>query len=107
MPVGREELTKARADQLSKRDPVREADGERDGVRAHQARGGGAVLAPVDEDLAEASVVALVGGEVEPFSTDGNGRGVSAAPPWHLPLHARHAIKPSSKPYTNCLYREL
>jgi hypothetical protein len=97
MPVGREELTKAGPDQLGKRDPVREADGERDGVRAHQARGGGAVLAPVNEDLAKASVVALVGGEAETFSADGHGRGESAAPPGHLPLHTRHDQQTSTE----------
>jgi hypothetical protein len=81
-PVRQEVLTKARPDQLRERHPVPQADRECDGVGAHQARAAGAVLAPVEEDLAQASVVPLVGGEVEPFRADGHGRGVSAATPW-------------------------
>jgi hypothetical protein len=76
-------------DQLGERNPVRQARGQSNGVRADQPSGAGAVLAPLDEDLAEASVVALVGGEIEPFHADGHGRGVSAAPPRHVPLSAR------------------
>jgi hypothetical protein len=68
---------------------MRQAGGQRDGVRAHQARGAAAVLAPVDEDLAQVSVVALVGGEIEPFRADGHDRGVSAAPLRHVPLNTR------------------
>jgi hypothetical protein len=89
VPVGQEGLAKPRPDQLGERNPVRQARGQRDGVRAHQAGGAAAVLAPVDEDFAQAAVVALVGGEKEPFRADGHDRGVSAAPLRHAPLNAR------------------
>jgi hypothetical protein len=51
------------------------------GVGVHQAGRAGAVLTPVDEDLTEAPVVLLVGGEAEAFGADGDRGGVSAAPP--------------------------
>jgi hypothetical protein len=60
--VRHEELVKPRPDEVSQRHLMLEADGQRDGVNVHQARTAGAVLAPVDENLAEAPVVALVGG---------------------------------------------
>jgi hypothetical protein len=44
----------------------------------------------VDEDLAEASVVPLVGGEAEPFGGDGDGGGVPDATPGHMPTNAHH-----------------
>src|SRR5579859_1766428 len=82
-PVRQEVLAEPGPDQLGKGNTVPQADRERDGVGAGQARAAGAVLAPVEEDLAQASVVVLVGGEVEPFRADGHGRGVSAAAPRH------------------------
>ncbi len=88
-PVRQEVLVEPGPDQLGERNPVPQADRQRDGVRAHQARTAGAVLAPVDEDLTQASVVALVGGEVEPFSVNGHGRGVPAAMPGHRSLNPR------------------
>jgi hypothetical protein len=69
---------------------VPQADRQRYGKRGQQARAAGAVLSPVDEDLAQAPVVTLVGGEVEPFRADGHGRGVPAATSRHLPLSTRH-----------------
>ncbi len=67
-----------------------QAQGQGDGVGADQASCAGAVLAPVDEDLAEAPVVALVGGEAEPFGANGHGGGVSTATPGHTPTNASH-----------------
>jgi hypothetical protein len=52
------------------------------------------VLAPVDEDLAEAPVVPLVGGEAEGFGANSDGGGVSAAAPGQVrvlvPANAYH-----------------
>jgi hypothetical protein len=50
------------------------------GVGVEQACAGAAVLAPADEDLAEASVLTLVGGQAQPFGADGYGDGMPGAP---------------------------
>jgi [ribosomal protein S5]-alanine N-acetyltransferase len=57
----------------------------------------------VDEDLAERSVVALVGGEVEAFGADGHGRGVSAATPRHMPLNTECHRHLSEQRYDNLI----
>jgi hypothetical protein len=57
---------------------MQQAHGQRGGVHAHQARTAGAVLAPVDEDLAKAAVVTLVGGDREALDVDSDGGGVPA-----------------------------
>ncbi len=88
--VGHEELAKAMADEVSQRHLMLEARGEGDGVHVHQAGTAGAVLAPVDEDLPEASIGTLISGEIELLRADGHGGGVSAATPWHLPTNAYH-----------------
>jgi len=90
VPVGHEELVESGADEVGERHLVLQAQGQGDGVGADQASGAGAVLAPVDEDLTEAPVVALVGGEAEPFGADGDGGGVSAATPGHMRTNANH-----------------
>jgi hypothetical protein len=90
VPVRHEELVESGADEIGERHLVLQAQGQGDGVGADQAGGAGAMLAPVDEDLAEAPVVALVGGEAEPFDADGDGGGVSAATPGHMPTNANH-----------------
>jgi len=79
VPVRHEELVKSGANEVGERHLVLEAQGQGDGVSAHQAGGAGAVLAPVDEDLAEASVVAPVGGEAEPFGADHDGEEIRCA----------------------------
>src|SRR6266581_3838350 len=81
VPVGHEELVETGADQLGQRHVMLQAERQGDGVGADQAGRAGAVLAPVDEDLAEAPVVPLVGGEQEGFGADGDGGGVSDAAP--------------------------
>jgi len=63
MAIGQEVLTKPRPDQVGQRHPVLQARRERDRVGGHQARTARPVLAPVDEDLAQAPVIALVGRE--------------------------------------------
>ena len=88
--VGHEELVKPGADEIGERHLVLQAQGQGDSVGVDQAGGAGAVLAPVDEDLTEAPVVALVGGEAEPFGADHDGGGVSAATPGHMPTNANH-----------------
>ena len=90
VPVGHEELVESGTDEVGERHLVLQAQGQGDGVGADQAGGAGAVLAPVDEDLAEAPVVALVGGEAEPFDANHDGGGVSAATPGHMPTNANH-----------------
>ena len=90
MAVGHEELVKGGADEIGERHLVLQAQRQGDGVGADQAGRTGAVLAPVNEDLTEAPVVALVGGEAEPFGADHDGGGVSAATPGHMPTNANH-----------------
>src|ERR1017187_8753768 len=65
------------------------ANRQGDGVEVHQAGGRLALLAPLDEHLAEGAVLAAVGGQVEPFSADGPGGGTARAPPGHVPLDRR------------------
>ena len=90
MAVGHEELAEPGANEIGERHLVLQAQAQGDGVAADQSGGTGAVLAPVDEDLAEVTVVALVGGEAESFGADCEGGGVSAATPGHVPPNARH-----------------
>jgi hypothetical protein len=90
VPVGHEDQVKPRADEVGERHLVLQAQGHGDRVGADQAGGARTVLAPVDEDLAEAAVVTLVGGEVEPFGANGDGGGVSTATPGHAPTNANH-----------------
>jgi AcrR family transcriptional regulator len=77
--VGHEELIKPWADEVGKGNLMLQAQGEGDGVHVHQASAAAAVLAPVDEHLAETSVVTLVGSDPEPLGVDGDRGGVSAA----------------------------
>jgi hypothetical protein len=84
MAVGQEVLIKPRPDQVGQRHPVLQAGRERDRVGGHQARTARAVLAPADEHLAQAPVIALVGRDREPLQADGHGRGLPAAPRWQL-----------------------
>ena len=67
------------ADEVGQRNLMLQAQGQGDGVRLRQAGTAAAVLAPVDEHLAEAPVVALVGGDPESLGVDGDRGGVSAA----------------------------
>jgi hypothetical protein len=55
----------------------------------------------VDEDLAEAPVVPLVGGEAEAFGLDGDGGGMSAAAPGQV----RVLVPPNA--YHHGLFSEL
>jgi hypothetical protein len=77
--VGHEGLVKPGADEVGQRNLMLQAQGQGDGVHVHQAGAAAAVLAPVDEHLAEAPVVTLVGGDPEPLGVDGDRGGVSAA----------------------------
>jgi len=101
VPVRHEELVEPGPDQLAQRHVMLQADRQGDGVGVHQAGRAGAVLAPVDEDLAEAPVVPLVGGEAEEFGADGDAGGVSAA----TPGQARVLVPPST--YHHGLASEL
>jgi hypothetical protein len=87
MAVGQEVLIKSRPDQVGQRHPVLQAGRERDRVGSHQACTARTVLAPVDEHLAQAPVIALVGRDREPLQADGHGHGVPAAPRWQLLPH--------------------
>ncbi len=90
MPVGHEELVKPVADKVGEWHLVLQPQGQGNGIGADQAGRAGAMLAPVDEDLAEAAVGALVGGEAEPFGANADSGGVSNATPGHLPTNANH-----------------
>jgi [ribosomal protein S5]-alanine N-acetyltransferase len=57
----------------------------------------------VDEDLAQAAVFALIGGQAEPFRPDGHGGGVSAATPRHVPMNTPRHRHLSEQRYDNLI----
>ncbi len=90
VPVRHEILPESRADEIGQRHPLLQAHGQSGGIHAHQPRSAAAVLAPVDEHLAEAAVVALVSGNNEPLRVDRDGGGVAAPVSCQGPANANH-----------------
>jgi hypothetical protein len=79
MAVGHEELVKPGADEVGERNLMLQAQGQGEGVGVRQAGTAAAVRAPLDEHLAQAPVVTLIGGDPESLGVDGDGDGASAA----------------------------
>jgi hypothetical protein len=88
--VGHEELVKPGTDEVGQRHLMPQAHRQGGGVHGRQPRAAGAVLAPLDENLAQASVVPLVGGETETFRADDHRGGVSMATSRQRPTDVHH-----------------